>query len=198
MITERFVNALNKEDMKKYAKQVWDMLNKAYEYCGGMAGMDSVEDLINDTSMWKMVRRGGSITCVCCYSDKRGGRKCCYLASDGTEGGVNDLKKILQEDSLLPDRKAWGEYSGKAVSTMFNQGAMPIRAEIAKEIMSDKEFDEIMPDGYYYRRRIGGELHTKMMMGNIKGKFDVPEEVRQKLKNLARKYDLEDQKLHDK
>ena len=92
----------------------------------------------------------------------------------------------------MPERHAWGEYSGKAVSTMFNQGAMPVRADIAKEIMSDKEFLEIKPDGYYYTRNIGGHPHTKLMMGNPKAKVDVPESVRQHLKALARKYDAED------
>jgi hypothetical protein len=54
----------------------------------------------------------------------------------------------------MKDRHQYGEYSGKAVSTMFNQGAMPVKAEIAQEIMKDKQFLEIKPDGYYYTRKI--------------------------------------------
>ena len=192
LILERFVNCLNKEQMKQYAKEVWDILVKSYEYCGGMAGMDSVEQLMNETSMWKLVRKNNKIVAALTYSDKRGGRKACYLGTDGTEEGVQSLKKVMQEDNLLPERHAWGEYSGKAVSTMFNQGAMPVRADIAKEIMSDKEFLEIKPDGYYDTHNIGGHPHTKLMMGNPKAKVDVPESVRQHLKSLARKYDAED------
>ena len=30
LILERFVNCLNKEQMKQYAKEVWDMLVKSY------------------------------------------------------------------------------------------------------------------------------------------------------------------------
>ena len=192
LITEHFVNCKTSEDMNKYAKEVWDILVDSYKYCGGMAGMDSVEQLIDETTFWKLVRKGGKIIACTVYTDKRGGRKACYAGTNGTEEGVLGLKKIMQEDNLLPDRQAWGEFSGKAVSTMFNQGAMPVKAEIAKEIMKDKEFIEIKPDGYYYKRMIGGHPHTKLMMGNPKGKVDVPEEVRQKLKELARKYDADD------
>lgn len=195
LITEHFVNCLNKEDMKPYADEVWKMLQKTYEYCGGMAGMDSVDQLIDETTMWKLVRKNNKIVAGIFYSDKRGGRKACYACNDGTELGIQSLKKIMIEDNLLPDRQAWGEYSGKAVSTMFNQGAMPVPASIAKEIMKDKEFLEIKSDGYYYTRKIGGHPHTKLMMGNPKGKIDVPEEVRQKLKELARKYDAEDKEI---
>lgn len=192
LIAEHFVNCHNPEDMKKYANDVWKILTKSYEYCGGMAGMDSVEQLIDETTLWKLVRKEGRIVACIVYNNKRGGRKACYAGTDGTELGVQSLKKIMVEDNLLPDRQAWGEYSGKAVSTMFNQGAMPVKAEIAQEIMKDKQFLEIKPDGYYYTRKIGGHPHTKLMMGNPKGKVDVPEEVRQKLKELARKYDADD------
>lgn len=205
MITEHFVNLFKKEEMRKYADEIWPLLQKSYEYCGGIAGMDSPEQLIEETTLWKLVRRTDKITAGVVYNNKRGGRKMCYCFNDGTEQGVKDCKKIMEEDSLIPDRQAWGEFSGKAVSTMFNLGAMPIRADIAKEIMKDKEFDAIKKDGYYYTRKIGGAPHTKLMMGNIRGKIDIPETIRQELKKLAREYDsdpstdkpLTAQNLHD-
>lgn len=192
LINEHFVNVFNKNDMSKYADEIWTLLQKSYEYCGGMAGMDSPQQLIDETTMWKLVRRNNKITAGIVYNDKRGGRKMCYCFNDGTDEGVKDCKKIMQEDSILPERHAWGEFSGKAVSTMFNQGAMPIRADIAQEIMKDKKFIKIQPDGYYYVREIGGNPHTKLMMGNPRGKIDVPEEVRKELKALAKKYDSDD------
>ena len=60
-ICERFVNCHTPEDMKKYANDVWKILTKSYEYCGGMAGMDSVEQLIDETTLWKLVRKEGKI-----------------------------------------------------------------------------------------------------------------------------------------
>lgn len=195
LVNEHFVNCHDRSDMKKYADDVWKILVRSYEYCGGMAGMDSPEQLIDETSMWKLVRRDGKIVACIVYTDKRGGRKACYAGSDGSEQGTKDLLKIMNEDSLLPDREAWGEYSGKAASTMIKQGATPVPASIAKEVMKDKKFLEIKPDGYYYTRNIGGHPHTKIMMGYPRGKTTtVPDEVLKELKALARKYDEEDNK----
>ena len=52
LLLEHYLNAFKKEDMKKYADEVWKLLQKAYEYCGGMAGMDSVDQLIDETDIW--------------------------------------------------------------------------------------------------------------------------------------------------
>lgn len=169
LICERFLNALNKEDMRKYADEVWDILQKAYSYCG-MASMDSVEQLIDETDMWKMVRKNGKIVAVNTYSNKRSGRKICYGGQDGTEEGKKAFKKILEEDFKLKDRQSWAEVSGAMEVTALKQGAMPIPAYIAELIMKDKTFDSIHEDGFHYTRMIGGEPHTKLMVGNFAGK----------------------------
>ena len=156
--------------MRKYADEVWDILQKAYAYCGGMAGMDSVEQLIDETDMWKMVRKNGKIVAVNTYSNKRSGRKICYGGQDGSEEGKIALKKILEEDFRLKDRQSWAEVSGPMEVTVLKQGAMPIPAYIAELIMKDKTFDNIHKDGFHYTRMIGGEPHTKLMVGNFAGK----------------------------
>lgn len=170
LIFERFLNAFNKEDMRKYADEVWELLTKAYEYCGGMAGMDSVDQLIDETDMWKMVRKNGKIVAVNTYSNKRSGRKICYGGQDGTPEGKAALKKILEEDFKLADRQSWAEVSGPMEVTALKQGALPIPAYIAELIMKDKKFDKIHPDGFHYTRKIGDALHTKLMVGNFAGK----------------------------
>ena len=167
LICERFLNAFSKEDMRKYADEVWDILQKAYAYCGGMAGMDSVDQLIDETDMWKMVRKNGKIVAVSTYSNKRSGRKICYGGQDGSEEGKIAFKKILEEDFKLKDRQSWAEVSGPMEVTALKQGAMPIPAYIAELIMKDKTFDNIHKDGFHYTRMIGGEPHTKLMVGNF-------------------------------
>lgn len=170
LICERFLNAFNKEDMRKYADEVWDLLQKAYAYCGGMAGMDSVDQLIDETDMWKMVRKNGKIVAVNTYSNKRSGRKICYGGQDGSEAGKMAFKKILEEDFKLKERESWAEVSGAMEVTALKQGAMPIPAYIAELIMKDKKFDSIHKDGFHYTRKIGGEPHAKLMVGNFAGK----------------------------
>ena len=132
--------------------------------------MDSVEQLIDETDMWKIVRKNGKIVAVNTYSNKRSGRKICYGGQDGTEEGKKAFKKILEEDFKLKDRQSWAEVSGAMEVTALKQGAMPIPAYIAELIMKDKTFDSIHEDGFHYTRMIGGEPHTKLMVGNFAGK----------------------------
>lgn len=166
---ESYVNALTQDDMQKYAHEVWDILEKSYAYCGGLLGMKDVQQLISESDMWKMVRRSGKIVCVVVYSFKRGGRKMCYGGTDGTPQGKSDFYKIMSEDINMLDRKAWAEVSEKMEYLYLKNGAVPIPNTIAKQIMSDKEFVSLDPDGYHYIRSIGGILATKMMVGNFTG-----------------------------
>lgn len=184
-ITERFVNALSKEDMKKHIDTIWPMLVKAYESIGGMAGMDSKEQLIDETDMWKMVRKNGKIIAIKCYTFKRGGRKSCYCATDGSKEGKEALYQMIADDMRLKDRNAWIECSG-AVEHIYKKygNATPIPAEIAQKILHDKPFIKINDDGYHYTRKIGGEEHEKIMMGNIAGD--------KKLQDTINKYNKEE------
>ena len=168
-LNEAFVNALTKEDMMKYADDVWKILQDSYKYCGGLLGMKDVNQLIDESDMWKMVRRNGKINCVVIYSFKRGGRKLCYGGTDGTPQGKADFYKIMQEDINLKDRKAWAEVSEKMEHLYLKNGPVPIPSSIAKQILYDKEFVDYDKDGYHYTRYIGGVLATKIMVGNFTG-----------------------------
>lgn len=169
-LNETFVNALEKDDMRKYATEVWKILQDSYKYCGGLLGMKDVEQLIAESDMWKMVRRGGRIVCVMVYSFKRGGRKVCYGGTDGTPQGKHDFYKIMSEDINIRDRSVWAEVSEKMEHLYIKNGATPIPATIAKQILADKEFIAFNPDGYHYTRYIGGIAAEKIMVGNFTGK----------------------------
>ena len=135
-----------------------------------MAGMDSKEQLIDETDMWKMVRKNGKILAVKCYTFKRGGRKACYCASNGTDEGKQALYQMVKDDMKLKGRQAWIEASGAVEHIYKKYGeATPIPAEIAQQIMKDKKFISFNKDGYHYTRLIGGHPHEKIMLGNFTG-----------------------------
>ena len=107
LICEHFITLMNKDkdQRNKYAKQVYDMVAKAYEYIGGLAGCKSfkdfkdqyVDDLRNKNLMWKLVRRNGDTITACkIYAINDLGRKSVVMASLDTEQGKNDLNKILR------------------------------------------------------------------------------------------------------
>ena len=197
MITERFINVFDKKDMEKYGDIVWTMLQKAYAYCGGVAGAKSIKDIIDDTDIWKLVRRNGKITAVKIYKFKDGGRKANCCATDGTDQGAADMKMIYKEDGLLKDRKAYAEVSGKACSTALNQGNIPLPAVVSQEVLKGKKITPC-EDGWFYLRELGdGKTHHKLLCGNPPGvnpqEEPSPELIKQ-LKDLAKKYHAEDEK----
>lgn len=187
IINEHFVTCFEPADMEKWLDQVWNMLEEAYKYCGGVKGITK-EALIPESDLWKLVKRGNKLTAAILYTMKRGGRKACYMASDGTDQGKRDLNAIIYEDAKMKDRDAWQEVSGRAIKVFLRNGHLPVPNTVAREIMKDKEFDELKDDGWFYTRKIGGEPKTKIMVSRARG-VEAPDEVIEEILRLGRLYD---------
>lgn len=186
IINEHFVTCFEPADMEKWLDQVWGMLYAAYEYIGGVKGITK-EALIPESDLWKLVKRGDKITAAVLYTMKRGGRKACYMASDGSKQGKDDLSKIIQEDAKMKNRDAWQEVSGKAIGFFLKRGHLPVPNTVAREILKDKQFDELKPDGWFYTRKIGCEPLTKVMVSRSRG-VEAPDEVIDEIISLGMKY----------
>lgn len=146
-INEHFVNAFKNNNGEKVMRQngdrVWKILCDAYEYLKkpgmktGLAGIDSLDELIDDCDAWKMWRgKDHVIRAVICYKFKYGGRKSVYLGSDGTPKEKAGLMSIMAEDGKLVDRQCWDEASEKAASVQLKIGYLPIKAIDAKQILA--------------------------------------------------------------
>lgn len=73
------------------------MLQDGYESIGGIAGCDSVDDLVNDSDFWKLNFINGSLKAVCIYTFKRGGRKLMYATAEldpSTGKATEDGKRL--------------------------------------------------------------------------------------------------------
>lgn len=170
VVNEHFTNIVvknaNRKDLDSYKDEVWDMLQKAYEPIGGILGCDNLDMLIDDSDFWKLFTKNGKLYACAVYTFKRGGRKLMYCGTDGTKEGKAALYRIISDDIRLIDRKAWAEVSDKMEHIYIDKhGATPVPAEVAQKILSDKPFIKIHDDGFHYDRYIGGEVHTKIMVG---------------------------------
>jgi len=181
VLNESFVNCKNKAEMYRYAKVVWNLLQRSYAYCGGIKNVDSVDELIKDTNLWKMYRKDGQIKAVICYTDRKGGRKLCLMGQDGSEDGRRMIKKMLEDDFNMPERESWTGFSGRAAVTALRHGGIPIPSKIALQYVGNKcrAYDD-----YWYIRPLknaNGEIenHLKVMIGNPPGveRQDVPQEL---------------------
>jgi hypothetical protein len=171
IINEHFVNCKNEQEMKQYGDIVWKILQKAYEYCGGIKNVESVDDLIKDTHLWKLYRKDNEIKAVICYTDRKGGRKLCLLGQDGSDDGRKMLKKMLEDDFKLKDRNSWGGFSGKAAITALKHGGIPVPSEIAVTFMGSKckPYDEYWYNttsvsGYKYPESYSDTAGNKILM----------------------------------
>ncbi|MCM1441117.1 MAG: hypothetical protein NC131_18235, partial [Roseburia sp.] len=160
--------APDREQKKKYLDQVYELLQKSYARKGGLHGLDNKEELIDDCDLWKLVRRGDTITAAFLYKTKRGGRKICYAGQNGTDQGKTDFYKVVAEDVRMTDRKAWAEGDEQICHIYIDKyGATPLPAIMVKWLFPDKKIEKFDPDGYHYYRRIGPHLDRKMMFGNL-------------------------------
>lgn len=168
-LNETIDNYFKPEEKKKYAQQIYDILKKSYERAGGLqgSGFRSVDDMIKNIPMWKVFRRGDEVKAVMMYKDAAG-RKRVAIATDGSAEGKEMLKKMLADE--YKSGRSYGEVSDASLNFIqrifskedFKKFVVPF--DIVKKTLVGKEVEDI--DGFIYKRKIGGEWHNKIMLGN--------------------------------
>lgn len=180
-ISERFLTFLHADSAERelYAKEVYDLLQKAYEYIGGLkgSGFNDVEDMKKNIPIWKLVRQDGKIVAVAMYKDKEG-RKRVAIASDGSQKGKQKLAEIVRDD--MKKERAYAEISGGSLRFSKRQVTgfedFVIHPEEVEKIVDDEIIYPVDPDDpeveanpelkeFFYQRKIGSEWKTKIMTG---------------------------------
>lgn len=159
ILVERVVNAFDAADKKKYATQVWDMLQVAYG--GDFRSAANKEELIDDSGLWKLVFRAGKLTAVNVYKDSHG-RKSIASATDKTTQGKRDY--IMMKNDDVKFERAWGEVSGAPEAIMKKSGLKPVPNKFA-HALTGKEILSLNDDGFHYTRMIGGHPEEKIIYG---------------------------------
>lgn len=164
IINEHVVNAFDPTQKLKYADEVWDILQKSYANVeGGFGTASSIEELIEKSSLWKLVTRDGRVTAVAIYRDQLG-RKSIASGTDGSRQGKADYMMIKNADVKL--RRAWAEVSGAPEALMKRTGLKALPSKFAP-VLTGKEILEYNDDGYHYTRLIGGQPHEKVIYGAV-------------------------------
>ena len=163
-LTEHIVNAFDSDTKTKYAEEVWDLLQKGYAGVGGFHSSPNIDDLIQNTGLWKVVTRDGRVSAVVIYKDQYG-RKSIAATTDGTTQGRKDYGMVSREDHVRG--RAWAEASGVPEKILARMGAKPLPNKFAA-YLTGKEILNFNPDGVHYTRDIGGEPHEKVIFGVVK------------------------------
>jgi len=180
-LTESYVNVFSTEDKSKYAKQIWDMLQRSYEKIGGIhgKGFADIPDMIASNAMFKIGMRGGVPRMVVVYKDS-GGRKRVAMGTDGSKEGKWFALNVLRDELLT--QRSFGEFSGASfgatrkmipddVLVQLLVPAEEVAAKLGKEVSvgAGDDIRSIPNDPFtefYYQRKIGSEYHTKLMYGD--------------------------------
>ena len=182
VLQERFKNLLphHEDEKTKHAGHVFDMVQKAYHSIGGIhgSGFKNPDDMVKNIPMWKLhTDSTGKVRGVALYKDKTG-RKRVAMASDGSDEGKAGLSNIIKGD--ISQKRSHAEISGPSLS--FHKKQI---GDIRPHALSRAEAQKAMPGerlgvphpndpellrhpelkNHFYTRNIGGETHTKLMVG---------------------------------
>lgn len=178
-LSERYVNVLSVDDKEKNKETVFKLLTDSYASIGGLKGngFRSPDDMVKNIPMWKMVRRNGKIVAVAMYKDKNG-RKRVAVGSDGTQEGKAAVASIFKEDFA----RAYFEISERSLGfhvkilgyDFIKSNA--VKPENVKGITGDDVEYPVGDDDpevkkhpqlkeFFYRRSVGGHMHTKILLG---------------------------------
>jgi len=183
-LEERFVNFLPHHEAEKtaHADHVHDMLQKSYADQGGIhgSGFESPQAMVKKIPMWKLHRSDGKVRAAALYKDKEG-RKRVAIATDGSDEGKKAAARIMVDD--IRQGRSYGETSGKSLSFLKKNTGEHLK----KHVKSYDEASKIVTAGgdevrkppeddtevqrhpeykdHFYQRKIGGEWHTKLMVG---------------------------------
>jgi hypothetical protein len=179
-INERFVNLIGNDQKKSdYAEELYDILQKSYEPIGGIhgSGFENSQSMIEKIPFWKLAVKDGKIVAAILYKDKQG-RKSVAVATDQSTIGKQQLANIIFADFS----RAYIEVSSKMLSFLkkntptgfLNKNA--IAFEKVQQLVKDDEIRRPSPNDeeikrhpelrdFFYQREIGGQWHTKIMLG---------------------------------
>lgn len=162
------LNPKHKGHREKYRQQIHDVIQKSYAGVkGGYGGQGSGSEAeskaihadISDNAI-KATRRGGAITQATIYKQKHG-RKIIATGHNQTPQGKADWHKTAGED--VKHKRAWIEASGAAKAAYKSKG-MTQRAAARAPALTGKSDVEVK-NRREYTRNIGGERHTKTILG---------------------------------
>lgn len=159
---------------KKYAQQVWDILQEAYKSQGGIKGngFNSIDDMLN-IPFWKLDIVDEQVVCVFMYKFKKESpsdgnlRKLVALGISRQHADVarKKMSNILKQEfsrSILEISGLMLDYVEKKFPEELKKYLMT--AEDAMKVLPN---DDIVPiDKFKYNRMIGGHYHEKIMLGS--------------------------------
>lgn len=189
-LTENYKNFIGKdsiENRRRWADQVWDIVQSSYAAIGGIkgSGFNTKEDMITNIPFWKIYTKKDKVIAAFFYKDKSG-RKIVAMGIDGSDLSVKITDSVYKASLGV----SYGEKSGRALGKMMKtvkwndlkgfllepsvvqkvtgKKTTPISDFNASDLdekdrFTYEKYPELRP--WMYVRELGGEMHLKVSMG---------------------------------
>ena len=160
---------LTDEEKEEFAKELFDLIDLAYEPIGGHPNYKSPADVMGaerDADYMVIdLDDDPEFDALKVSKKKSAGNKSVAMGHDGTKPARSAAVNISA--LLLKQPGHFVEVSGKLKDILMAKGAPIVTdEEVIRKVLKGKEIE--MNDDGSYQREIGGKVFTKMLMGNPK------------------------------
>ena len=158
---------LTSAEVENDKEELFKMIDTAYAPLGGHPNVTNPNDVKTAAQGYLVIDLDDDPApdAVSVSKNKPAGKK--FVATGHDNSRIAKSKVVNHKAELLKRSGHFIEVSGKIKDILLAKGVSPITdEETVRKILKGKEI-EWLGDGEY-RRTIGGELHTKMLMGKPK------------------------------
>jgi hypothetical protein len=157
---------LSPKDLEDYKDDIFGLIEKAYSYIGGHANYSSSDDVVGAEGMadYEVIDLDddNEIDAVNVSKGTSSGTKFVATGHDGSSAAKREV--ITHKIEKLNKPGFYIEVSGKIKDILVNAGVPQVTDEATIEKVLKGKNVIMNPDGSY-QREIGGQSHTKVLLG---------------------------------
>ena len=178
-------------DLKdKYENELFKLIDSAYKAIGGYAKIKEPDDVFADTTwdVWKGIDidQDPNFDIIIWGETTPYGIKSCGVGHDGEEASRKGYLQVKADEFKDVSKNYYGEVSDKLAAILINKFGVPVvedeetvREVVGKEkvmefagqhpdVKSGKSTEKDCPGKGWYKRKIAGHEHWKILVGNPK------------------------------
>ena len=178
-------------DLKdKYENELFKLISSAYKTLGGYAKISKPDDVFADTNwdIWKGIDidQDPNFDIIIWGETTPYGIKSCGVGHDGEEASRKGYLQVKADEFKDVSKNYYGEVSDKLAAILINKFGVPVvedeetvREVVGKEkvmefagqhpkVKSGESTEKDCPGKGWYKRKIAGHEHWKILVGNPK------------------------------
>ena len=178
-------------DLKdKYENELFKLISSAYKTLGGYAKISKPDDVFADTTwdVWKGIDidQDPNFDIIIWGETTPYGIKSCGVGHDGEEASRKGYLQVKADEFKDVSKNYYGEVSDKLAAILINKFGVPVvedeetvREVVGKEkvmefagqhpkVKSGESTEKDCPGKGWYKRKIAGHEHWKILVGNPK------------------------------